>query len=356
MSTNHGPPQGLCSLTSLSIIPNERVSPSGASVSELLRRLATRDRSMSPVTQLSPNLPLVLSTDPARTTRVMAILNLTPDSFSDGGIHDSKNMNALTATIRQFVADGATIIDVGGQSTRPGAERLPASEELKRIIPAIRTIRSMPECRSVAISVDTFEAQVAKEAIAAGADIINDVSGGLLSGSKLLSVVAEAGKTVVLMHMRGDPTTMTEKAHYPQGIFYSVAEELNGRIKAALKSGIPRWRIILDPGIGFSKRDHHNLTLLRDLARLRAVSSLAGYPWMVGTSRKGFIGNITGVQGPSDRVMGTAATVSAIIAGGGDIVRVHDVAQMSEVARMSDAIYRRKVLGWNESVCVHLPL
>lgn len=307
---------------------------------------------MSQITQLSPNLPLVRSADPTRTTHIMAILNLTPDSFSDGGIHDSSDVSALSKSVRQFVADGATIIDVGGHSTRPGAQRLSASEELKRIIPAIRMIRDMPEGQSVAISVDTFQAEVAKEAIAAGADIINDISGGELSRSEMLSVVAETGKTIVLMHMRGDPSTMNDKAHYPSGVVRQVAEELSMRVDAALKAGIPRWRIILDPGIGFAKREQHNLVLLRDLAKLRSISSLAGYPWLVGTSRKKFIGSITGVQDPADRVMGTAATVTASIAGGADIVRVHDIAEMAKVAKMSDAIYRRAF----QYGAVHLPV
>jgi 2-amino-4-hydroxy-6-hydroxymethyldihydropteridine diphosphokinase / dihydropteroate synthase len=315
----------------------------GIPVSELYKRLAHRDDSMSRVTQLSPNLPPIRSTDPTRTTQIMAILNLTPDSFSDGGTYSPHDADALRSTVRSFISAGATIIDIGGQSTRPGAQPVEPSEELARTLPAIRLIRSLPEAHSTAISIDTFHADVAREALVAGADIINDVSAGKLSNNEILKVVAEARKTIVLMHMRGDPTTMTsnEHAHYPRDIVTEVAEELRGCVKAALEAGIPRWRIILDPGFGFAKKMHHNLELLNRFAELRASPLLKGLPWLVGTSRKGFIGKITGVKAPSERVMGTAATVTASIAAGADIVRVHDVKAMVEVVKMSDAIYRQ---------------
>ena len=295
---------------------------------------------MSPVTQVSSNLPLIRSEDPSRSTMIMAILNLTPDSFSDGGVHNSTDTTALSETVRSYVAAGATIIDVGGQSSRPGAKQLSASEELERILPAIRTIRKMPEGKSVAISVDTFLPAVAKEALAAGADIINDISGGTMSNGEMLSVVAEANKTIVLMHMRGDPQTMNSHANYPKGVVSEVGKELAQRVIEAEDAGIPRWRIILDPGIGFAKKMQHNLLLLQNLSTLRAHPDLAGLPWLLGTSRKKFIGTITGVDEAAKRVMGTAATITSSIAGGADIVRVHDVARMAEVVKMSDAIYR----------------
>ena len=310
-------------------------------VARLFSQLQHRDDSMSPITQLSSKLPLLRSADPARPTQIMAILNLTPDSFSDGGLHDATNIEIMRSTILDFIGSGATIIDIGGQSTRPGAKQLSPNEELERIHPAIKLIRSMPEAKSTAISIDTFHASVAKEALAAGADIINDISGGTLSNNEILKVVAEAGKTIVLMHMRGDPTSMNQLAKYPQGVVATVAEELRVCVDAALSAGIPPWRIVLDPGIGFAKNMNHNLTLLNRLADLRASALLAGYPWLLGTSRKGFIGKITGVENASERVMGTAATVTASVAGGADIVRVHDVRAMAEVVRMSDAIYRQ---------------
>jgi 2-amino-4-hydroxy-6-hydroxymethyldihydropteridine diphosphokinase / dihydropteroate synthase len=295
---------------------------------------------MSPVTHLSSQCPLIRSADPARKTQIMAILNLTPDSFSDGGLHNPSDTAALAETINNAVTRGASIIDIGGQSTRPGATEVSPSEELARILPAIESIRRDPALDSTIISVDTFLPSVAKQAIEAGAAIINDISGGQLSDDKLLKVVADQGKTIVLMHMRGDPSTMNSKASYPTGVVKEVGEELKDRVDAALAAGIPRWRIILDPGIGFAKNGQQNLILLRDLAKLRSTPGLEGYSWLLGTSRKAFIGRITGATQPRERVMGTAATVTASIAGGADIVRVHDVEEMRQVAAMSDAIYR----------------
>jgi 2-amino-4-hydroxy-6-hydroxymethyldihydropteridine diphosphokinase / dihydropteroate synthase len=310
-------------------------------VSKLYSLLSNRDPSISPVTELAPNLPIIRTTDPARPTRIMAILNLTPDSFSDGGVHDMTDLNAIRATVERFVSAGATIIDIGGQSTRPGAQQVSPSEELGRIIPVIRMIRDIPAGQSVAISIDTFVAEVARLALAAGADIVNDVSGGQLSNGEILSVVAEAEKTIILMHMRGNPENMNSKANYSNGVLFDVANELSERVEAAIKAGIPRWRIVVDPGIGFAKHLSHNLILLRDLDKLRTGPVLTGLPLLLGTSRKRFIGRITGVEDAASRVLGTAATVAASVAGGADIVRVHDVAEMAEVVKVSDAIYRR---------------
>jgi 2-amino-4-hydroxy-6-hydroxymethyldihydropteridine diphosphokinase / dihydropteroate synthase len=269
----------------------------------------------------------------------MAILNLTPDSFSDGGVNNINDLSGIAATIRQFIAGGATIVDIGGQSTRPKADLLTAEEELARILPVIKHIRLMPEAQRLIISVDTFYSRVAREAVAAGADVINDVSGGLLDGD-MLSTVASLGKTIILMHMRGTPLTMTNLTNYPMGLLEEISTELQARVKAAEASGIPRWRIILDPGIGFAKNQSQNLELLRRLDDLRAVPAFKGLPWLVGTSRKGFIGKITGISNARERIWGTAAAVTASIAGGADIIRVHDVTEMSQVAKMADAIYR----------------
>ena len=298
---------------------------------------------MSPVTQLTPFLPLIRSADPNRPTSIMAILNATPDSFSDGGVHSAGDVTQLENTIRSFIAHGATMIDIGGQSTRPKAELISPSEELRRILPIIDATRRMPEADSIAISVDTFYAEVARTAIAAGADIINDVSAGLLD-PEMLPTVARLGKTIILMHMRGDPGTMTKLTSYPYGVLEGVAQELSQRVQAALDAGILPWRIVLDPGIGFAKDQAQNLELLRRLSELRDYSvslpNLSGLPWLLGTSRKGFVGNITNTPDPTTRQMGTAATVTASIAGGADIVRVHDVAEMQQVVQMADAIYR----------------
>ncbi|OCT51061.1 Dihydropteroate synthase [Cladophialophora carrionii] len=297
---------------------------------------------MSPVTVLHRDLPLIRVRDATRKTLVMAILNLTPDSFSDGGIHS--DLQTIRASVAKFITAGATIIDIGGQSTRPRADLLGPDEEMARILPVVRAIRDMPEAEKVAISIDTFHSDVARETILAGADIINDVSAGLLD-ERMLSTVAELGKTVVLMHMRGDPHTMTRLTDYPDGVVRGVARELSTRLQAALDAGIPPWRIILDPGLGFAKNQEQNLELLRSLRQLREStdnsSVLQNYPWLMGPSRKGFVGNITEVAEASQRSYGTAAAVTASIEGGADIVRIHDVNEMMQVTKMADAIYRR---------------
>lgn len=272
----------------------------------------------------------------------MAILNLTPDSFSDGGAHPPTDLQALTTSVRHFITSGATIIDIGGESTRPGSSPVGETEELARVIPAIRAIRSMPELAAsgIAISIDTYRARVAEEACAAGADIINDVSAGTLDG-EMLRTAARTGKSVILMHMRGTPSTMTRMTEYPRGVIADVAAELRGRVAQAEDAGIRRWRMILDPGIGFAKNQAQDLTILRELQTLRAESvGLDSFPWLMGPSRKRFVGRLTGVEKASERVWGTAATVTASVAGGADIVRVHDVREMWQVARVADGIYR----------------
>lgn len=273
----------------------------------------------------------------------MAILNATPDSFSDGGRHlyTADNLDQLTTTVREMIAAGATIIDIGGQSTRPQSERISEDEELSRVIPVIRHIRSsIPEAANVALSIDTFSARVAAEACAAGVDIINDVSAGTLDPA-MLRTMAQTGKTVILMHMRGEPSTMTKLTNYPNGVTADVGSELLARVRAAEEAGVRRWRMILDPGIGFAKNQAQNLTLLRELNVLRAqTEGFEYFPWLIGTSRKSFIGRITGVENPADRVHGTAAAITASIAGGADIVRVHDVKEMAQVGKMADAMYR----------------
>lgn len=269
----------------------------------------------------------------------MAILNLTPDSFSDGGKHPPTDLTYITETVRNFIASGATIIDIGGESTRPGSTPVGAAEEIARVVPAIRHIRTMPEAANIAISIDTYRASVAEAASLAGADIINDISAGLLD-PEMLPTVARLGKSVILMHMRGSPQTMTSLLEYPGGVIPDVAAELGERIAAAEEAGIRRWRIILDPGLGFAKIQPHDLEILRELPRLRAMPGLECFPWLMGPSRKRFIGHLTGVKTPRERVWGTAATVSASVAGGADIVRVHDVREMWQVAKVADAIYR----------------
>jgi len=277
----------------------------------------------------------------------MSILNITPDSFSDGGKLAPTDLDTIVATARSHIAHGATILDVGGQSTRPNATMLPAEEELGRVLPALRAIRTIPEVANgeIAISLDTFYSDVARPCIEEGlVDIINDISAGRLDHPKMLSTVAHFKKTIVLMHMRGDPQTMTKLTDYgQQGVVKMVARKLAGHVKQALTAGIPPWRIILDPGIGFAKDQQQNLELLRtgtDGIATEWPRELARHPWLVGTSRKGFIRRITESPSPGERVWGTAACVTAAVAGGARIVRVHDVEEMSKVARMADALYR----------------
>ena len=294
---------------------------------------------MDPLTCLSPRLPFQKILDPVRPTLVMAILNLTPDSFSDGGVLDPNDLSQIETAARSCLRAGARIIDIGGQSTRPGAALVSAAEEANRILPAIKHLRSLPEMDQTAISVDTFYSSVAETAVNAGADLINDVSGGKRD-PLMYKIAAQLNVSMILMHSRGDSSNMAKLTHYPRGVVSQVADELAEIVKLAEDAGVRPWHIILDPGIGFAKDQSQNLQLLRDFHKLRHDPRLERYSWLVGTSRKGFIGKITGANQASERAWGTAATVTASIQGGADIVRVHDVAEMSQVAKMADALFR----------------
>lgn len=265
----------------------------------------------------------------------MAVLNLTPDSFSDGGKHSTETAYILS-TVQEFILSGANIIDIGGQSTRPGATDVGTEEELRRVIPAIRTIRAAGI--TIPISIDTYRAEVAKQAISAGADIINDISAGVLDKDMLL-VAASTGAPVVLTHSRGTPQTMNNLAVYGD-VISDVGKELEVRVEAALAKGVRRWQIVLDPGLGFAKDMQANLNIIRRLDELRGKETLKGLPWLLGPSRKRFIGAVTGVADPLKRGWGTAGAVAACIAGGADIVRVHDVQEMGKVIAMGDAVWR----------------
>ncbi|MCJ1380135.1 trifunctional dihydropteroate synthetase [Xylographa soralifera] len=322
------------------LIPDESL-PTGLYSGSFREHLAVLPQSVPPLsssTPFHPTLPPLTPLSSNRPTHVMAILNLTPDSFSDGGVHSSEP-SSLLPTIRSMISSGATILDLGGQSTRPHAPEVSPDEELSRILPTIQLIRSMPEFANIALSIDTYRASVAAAAITAGADIINDVSAGILD-PEMLPTAAKLGCTIILMHMRGTPNTMIKLTSYPDGLLPTIASELLARVDAAEKAGIFRWRIMLDPGIGFAKTEAQNLELLRRLGELREWEGLHGFPWLVGASRKSFIGRITGVKEASQRVWGTAATVAAAIQGGADVVRVHDVTEMALVAKLADAIWR----------------
>ena len=316
------------------------------------QRSGEKAEPMHSITPLTTNT-LMYPLDPCRKTLVMSILNTTPDSFSDGE-SNTLDPQKLRETAAAHIAAGATIIDVGGQSSRPNAPDVTAEEEIDRILPAIAAIKSLPEAQGIAISVDTYRAAVAEAAIKAGAHIVNDISAGALD-SQMLSTVARLGCTYIMMHMRGTPATMQnpENCDYGRDMRTRIVEELNSRVTFALAAGIRNWRIILDPGIGFAKTQDQNLQLLHAPLFRRNYESfhkklssshknLRRMPQLVGCSRKGFIGNITGVVEPKDRVFGTAAAVTASIRGGADIVRVHDVSEMVQVAKMSDGIYRNK--------------
>ena len=263
-------------------------------------------------------------------TYLMGVLNVTPDSFSDGGLY-----NTPVAALRQaeaLVAAGADILDVGGQSTRPQAETVTLEDEQNRVLPVIRAIRSAG--LSVPISIDTTRASVARAAIAAGATWVNDISGGTYD-PEMLPTVAELNVPIVLMHLRGTPTTMQSLTEY-QDLVGEIAAFLQQRVQAAIAAGIAPNLIALDPGIGFAKTGTQNLEILRRLSDLQL-----GYPLLVGTSRKSFIGHILNQPDAQQRVWGTAATCCAAIAGGADILRVHDVREMRDVALVADAIWRQ---------------
>lgn len=256
-------------------------------------------------------------------TIVMGVLNVTPDSFSDGGAWiDADRAVAHGLEMR---AAGAEILDVGGESTRPGAAGVSAKEELRRVIPVIERLRG-----EAVLSIDTRKAAVAAAAIRAGAGIVNDVTA--LGDPRMARVVAEGGAGLVLMHMKGTPRTMQRAPAY-RDVVKEIAAFLSARAKRALRAGIPRDKIIVDPGIGFGKRPEHNLEILRRLGEFRRL----GYPVLVGTSRKRFLGHYLG-RPVDDRVSGTAATVAAAVFRGAAVVRVHDVKDMVDVARMSDLL------------------
>jgi dihydroneopterin aldolase / 2-amino-4-hydroxy-6-hydroxymethyldihydropteridine diphosphokinase / dihydropteroate synthase len=266
----------------------------------------------------------------------MAILNLTPDSFSDGGKH-APNSIEIVQTVREMIQNGAGIIDIGGQSSRPNATEITAEEEIGRVVSAIKAIRQAGI--SIPISIDTYRAKVAVSAISAGADIINDVSAGSLDPA-MFSTTAALNVPIILMHMRGTPQTMNSLAKYDGDLIDIIGRELSERVEAAFLAGIRRWNILLDPGLGFAKTGQHNIEIMRRLEELRVQSALSGMPWVLGPSRKRFIEGITGEKVPGERVWGTAGAVAACVQGGADIVRVHDVAEMGKVVKMCDAIWR----------------
>jgi dihydropteroate synthase len=260
----------------------------------------------------------------------MGILNITPDSFADGGVRMDPDRAAADAV--QMVADGADILDIGGESTRPGAPAVPADEEWRRIAPVLERLRGRV---SVPISVDTYKAEVATKALAAGATIVNDVS-GLTFDPDLASVVARHGAAIVLMHTRSRSDDMYARAQYDD-VVRDVIRELGERGAAARAAGIDEARVIYDPGIGFAKRAEQSFEVLARFAEFAAL----GRPLLAGPSRKSFLKAALGDAPPAARVWGTAAAVTAAVLAGAHIVRVHDVAEMTQVVRVADAIRGR---------------
>ncbi|KAL9626893.1 MAG: hypothetical protein Q9204_006956, partial [Flavoplaca sp. TL-2023a] len=263
--------------------------------------------SRTPLTRLAPSSvsprfsPILASGFTNRKTQLMAILNLTPDSFSHDGKHTPAfDPSSLLPQLHSLLHHRVPLLDIGGQSTRPHAIPLSAEEELARILPTIQYIRSDPTFDKILLSIDTYHSSVARVCVEAGADIINDVSGGLMD-PKMFSTIAELGCTYILMHMRGTPETMNTMTSYPDGVVDGVAIELEERVQQVMKAGVRRWRIILDPGIGFAKTGPQNLELMRKLPELREREGLKGLPWCVGVSRKRFIGKVTRVPGDAGR-------------------------------------------------------
>lgn len=264
---------------------------------------------------------------------LMGVLNVTPDSFSDGGLW--LDTGAAVARGAEMVAQGAGLIDVGGESTRPGAEPVPEDEEARRVLPVVEQLAGR---LGIPISIDTRKATVARLAVSAGASIVNDTTGEGGDGS-LDAVAAELGAALIVMHSRGSPRTMTTLTGYDD-VVEEVAGFLSRRAEEAAAAGVRRDAIVVDPGFGFAKTPEQNLELLRGLDRIAGL----GYPVLAGTSRKSFIGQVLDLPAGS-RVEGTAATVAWAVAHGARIVRVHDVEAMARVVRMSEAILGRVASG-----------
>jgi dihydropteroate synthase len=265
-------------------------------------------------------------------TYIMGVLNVTPDSFSDGG-----KFNSATAALTQaqaMIAAGVDIIDVGGQSTRPGAVQVSLDEECDRTLPTIQAIRSISQ---IPISIDTTRAIVAEAAVKVGANIVNDISGGTFD-LEMFPTVARLNVPIIIMHIRGTPETMQSLTDY-QDLIGEISSFFQQQIKIATSIGIDSSKIVIDPGIGFAKTAAQSLEIIRRLAEFKQLKC----PILVGASRKSFIGKITEQENPEKRVWGTAAACCAAILNGADIVRVHDVKEMRDVCLVADAISRTSI-------------
>ena len=304
------------------VVARARARPEWETLAEALSRMLEAAR---------PPAPLVLGgrtlTFGAR-THVMGVVNVTPDSFSDGGRYFG-TAPAVEHGLRLAEA-GADVLDIGGESTRPGSPPVSAEEQLARVLPVLEGLRARTE---VPLSVDTTRAAVAREALRAGAVLINDISGGSFD-AELPAVVAEAGAAWCLMHIQGTPETMQREPHY-EDVVDEVLAFLERGVARAVAAGVPRGRLLVDPGIGFGKTLGHNLFLLRHLDALRAL----GLPVLVGTSRKAFLGRLTGGRPAAERLAATLGSVAVLAAAGSaDVVRVHDVAEARDALAVADAV------------------
>ena len=277
-------------------------------------------------------------------TLVMGVLNITPDSFSDG--HKFYSEEHAIAHALQMENAGADLIDIGAESTRPGSEGISADEELRRLLPVLGGLRRLLK---IPVSIDTQKAEVAEAALDAGAEIINDIS-GLKSDPRIAGLAARRRVPLILMHMRGEPRTM-QKGPFAPDVIKDVLQGLRQSVAIARKAGVAKSQIILDPGIGFGKSFAQNYELLQKLPQLAKL----GYPLLVGTSRKGFLGATLARDGkpalPEERIWGTAATVTASILNGAHIVRVHDVEEMAQLARVADCVLDTKHAAKNRMPC-----
>lgn len=304
------------------VVPKLAKQPFG--LKELSRKLqAALDAYESPL----PPLPVAgRQLDLAKRTRIMGVVNVTPDSFSDGGEHFG--VEEAVAHAKRLIKEGADIIDIGGESTRPGAEPVPVEEEIARVIPVVERLSRET---SAIISIDTMKPEVAEEAIRAGAHMVNDVSA--LSNPKMIEVVAKAGVPAILMHMKGTPRTMQQNPVYDD-LMGEIVEFLREKIESAEAAGVAGEKLLVDPGIGFGKTIEHNLEIIKRLAELKVL----GKGIVLGTSRKSFIGKVLDLDVPAERICGTAASIAVGIVNGANVVRVHDVREMVQVARLTDAI------------------
>ncbi len=271
------------------------------------------------------------SLDLGKRTHVMGVLNVTPDSFSDGGLY-FQSEKAIEHGLR-LAQDGADIIDVGGESTRPFSKEVSLQEELDRVVPVIEALNRTVQ---VPISIDTCKAEVARQALKAGASIINDIS-ALRFDTDIISVAAEAGVPVILMHMQGTPGDMQKNPFY-ENLITEILDFLKQAVDRAVSGGIENDMIIVDPGIGFGKTVEHNLEIIKELGQFRVL----GHPVLLGTSNKTFIGHILNNE-PHERDTGTMATIAAGVLNGADIVRVHNVKKAVETVKIVDAIKTGKV-------------